>query len=286
MHLDVAFDLDFSLCCGQVFRWKKHGDWWYGVVGERIIKIRQCGCELEFSGADEAFVRYYFGLNDDLAEISRIVNKDPYIAAALRQYRGLRLVRQDPWACLIGFICSTNKNIAAIEDMLQKMSMRFGERRVFDGKDFFLFPTAEVLSEVSDAGLLECSLGYRAKFVRETAQKVLDEKIDFAALKAAPYVEAREKLLEFCGVGPKVADCVLLFSLDKFEAFPVDVWVKRVILNHYADKFPADAVRKMQTHNSLTNGEYQKIGAFARNYFGKYAGYAQEYLYHYERTQR
>jgi N-glycosylase/DNA lyase len=87
-------------------------------------------------------------------------------------------------------------------------------------------------------------------------------------------------------VGLKVADCVLLFSLDKMEAFPVDVWVKRVILNHYADQFPDELVKKMRSHDSLTNGEYEKIGAFARDYFGRYAGYAQEYLYHYARTQR
>jgi len=285
MRLDVVFDLDFSLCCGQVFRWRKLDGWWYGVVGDRVVKIRQCGKDLEFEGVDEAFVRYYFGLDDDLDAISREVNKDPYIAAALSRFTGLRLVRQEPWACLIGFICSTNKNIAAIEDMLRKMSERFGEKRVFDGKTFHMFPTAEALAEVSEVELLGCSLGYRAKFVQQTARKVVEEQVDLNALKTVSYFEARERLLEFCGVGPKVADCVLLFSLDKFEAFPVDVWVKRVILNHYADKFSAEALRKMQSHNSLTNGEYQKIGDFARSYFGKYAGYAQEYLYHFERTQ-
>ncbi len=285
MRLSVAFDLDFSLCCGQVFRWTKLDGWWYGVVGDKVVKIRQFGKDLEFEGVDEAFVRYYFGLDDDLTEISCSVNKDSCIGAALKRFEGLRLVRQDPWACLVGFICSTNKNIAAIEDMLRKMSERFGEKRVFDGRTFYLFPTAEALAEVPESELLGCSLGYRAKFVQQTARKVVDEKIDFNALKNASYEKARKVLLEFCGVGPKVADCVLLFSLDKFEAFPVDVWVKRVILNHYADKFPVEAVHKMQRHNSLTNAEYQKIGAFARSYFGKYAGYAQEYLYHFERTQ-
>ena len=285
MRLSVSFNLDFSLCCGQVFRWKKIDGWWYGVVGDKVVKIRQCGKELEFVGADEDFVRSYFGLDDDLEAISMSVNKDSYIAAALERFRGLRLVRQDPWACLVGFICSTNKNIAAIEDMLRKMSERYGEKRCFSGKTFYLFPTAEALAKVSESELLGCSLGYRAKFVHQTARKVVEEKINLNALKTAAYLEAREKLLEFCGVGPKVADCVLLFSLGKTEAFPVDVWVKRVILNHYADKFSTESVRKMQSHNSLSNGEYQKIGDFARTYFGKYAGYAQEYLYHYERTQ-
>ncbi len=286
MHLDAPFDLDFSLCCGQVFRWKKTGGWWYGVVGDKVIKIRQCGAELEFGGADEEFIRHYFGLNDDLAQISRCIAKDTYIQTALQRFEGLRIVRQMPWECLISFICATYKSIAAIELMLKKISAKYGEKRTLDGCDFHTFPTVERLALASENGLQECGLGYRAKYVQATAKKILEEKIDLEGLKIVPYLEARKKLLEFQGVGLKVADCVLLFSLDKPEAFPVDVWVKRVILNHYADQFPAELVKKMRSHGSLTNGEYLKIGSFARTYFGRYAGYAQEYLYHYERTQR
>jgi N-glycosylase/DNA lyase len=286
MRLSVPFDLDFSLCCGQVFRWQKLDGWWYGVVGDKIVKIRQCGCELEFEGADERFVHHYFRLDDDLAEIARCVDRDKDIHAALKQYAGLRLVRQEPWNCLIGFICSIQKNIPAIENMLLQMSTRFGEEREFDGKTFYLFPTAERLALASDTSLRECSLGFRAKYVKATAQKIVDENIDLEVLRKMPNVEAREKLLEFMGVGLKVADCVLLFSLDKTEAFPVDVWVKRVILNHYCDKLAPELLKRLQSRSTLTNGEYLKIGDFARSYFGAYAGYAQEYLYHYERTQR
>jgi N-glycosylase/DNA lyase len=286
MRLNVPFDLDFSLCCGQVFRWQKLDGWWYGVVGDKIIKIRQCGCELEFEGCDEAFVRHYLRLDDDLAQVSRCVDRDKHIHAALQRYVGLRLVRQEPWNCLIGFICSIQKNIPAIENMLLQMSTRFGEKREFDGKTFYLFPTAERLALASDSGLRECSLGFRAKYVKATAQKIVDENIDLENLRKMPYFESREKLLEFMGVGLKVADCVLLFSLDKTEAFPVDVWVKRVILNHYCDKLAPELVKRLQSRSTLTNGEYLKIGDFARGYFGAYAGYAQEYLYHYERTQR
>jgi N-glycosylase/DNA lyase len=286
MHLTVAFDLDFSLCCGQVFRWQKTGDTWYGVIGETVLKIRQVGNELEFEGAKEEFVRHYFGLNDDLTHIRLCVAKDSFIKKALTQFEGLRLIRQDPWSCLIGFICSAYKNIAAIEQMLKKLSEKYGKKQVFDGKEFYLFPTIESLAWASESGLRECGLGYRAKYVQLTARKILEEKIDLNALKGRSYLDARKQLLEFYGVGLKVADCVLLFSLEKFEAFPVDVWVKRVILNHYADQLPSEMVKKMQSHNSLTNGEYLKIGEFARGYFGRYAGYDQEYLYHYERTQR
>jgi N-glycosylase/DNA lyase len=286
MRLHVAFDLDFSLCCGQVFRWRKIGGWWFGVVGDQILKIRQRGCEMECEGADEAFVQRYFALDVDLAEVSRCIAKDSQIKAALKRYEGLRLVRQEPWTCLIGFICSIQKNIPAIEQMLTKMSAKFGEKKVFDGKEFYLFPSVERLALASENGLRECGLGFRAKYVLATAKKIHDKKIDLEALKAMPYLEARKVLLDFQGVGLKVADCVLLFSLEKLESFPVDVWVKRVILNHYADKLPTELVKKMQSRPTLTNGEYQKIGDWARGYFGGYAGYAQEYLYHYERTQR
>ncbi len=286
MRLDVAFDLDFSLCCGQVFRWKKTGDWWYGIVGDNVCKIRQCGNKLEYQGVSEDFVRNYFGLNDDLKQISQCISKDDNIRKALSKFEGLRIVRQVPWECLISFICATYKSIAAIELMLRKISEKYGEKRIFDGYDFYIFPKAERLANASENGLRECGLGYRAKYVQETAKKIHNENVDLENLKALPYLEARKKILEFQGAGLKVADCVLLFSLKKMEAFPVDVWVKRVILNHYADQFPDELVKKMRSHDSLTNGEYEKIGAFARDYFGRYAGYAQEYLYHYERTQR
>jgi N-glycosylase/DNA lyase len=286
LRLDVAFDLDFSLCCGQVFRWRKIDGWWYGVVGEHVVKIRQCGDQLEFENIHREFVQNYFGLNDDLAKIKSCVGKDDYVRSALQRFEGLRIVRQLPWECLISFICATYKSIAAIELMLKKLSIKYGEKQVFDGLDFFTFPTIERLANASENGLQECGLGYRAKYVQKTAKKILDETINLEYLKALTYFEGRKALLEFSGVGLKVADCVLLFSLEKMEAFPVDVWVKRVILNHYANQLPSEMVKKMQRHDSLTNSEYTKIGDFARSYFGRYAGYAQEYLFHFERTQR
>ncbi|HYA78415.1 MAG TPA: DNA glycosylase [Verrucomicrobiae bacterium] len=286
MRLNVPFDLDVSICCGQVFRWKKIDEWWYGVVGEKIFKIRQYSAELEFEGVTSEFVKCYFGLNDDLELITRTIGKDDYIKAALHRFEGLRIVRQEPWECLISFICATYKSIAAIQQMLNKISIKFGEKRVFEGLDLYIFPSAKTLAFASENGLLECGLGYRAKYVQATAKKICEEKFDLESLKSMPYLEARKKLVEFPGVGLKVADCVLLFSLEKMEALPVDVWIKRVILNHYASQLPETLVKKLLSHNSLTNGEYEKLNAFGRSYFGRYAGYAQEYLFHYERSQR
>ena len=153
-------------------------------------------------------------------------------------------------------------------DATQNLCRNMAKNEFFDDMDFYTFPTVERLANASENGLRECGLGYRAKYVQATAKKIHDENIDLEDLKTMPYLEARKKLLEFSGVGLKVADCVLLFSLEKMEAFPVDVWVKRVILNHYANQLPDDLVKKMQSHNSLTNGEYLKIGDFARTYFG------------------
>ncbi len=286
MRLEVGFDLDFSLCCGQVFRWKKMADWWYGVVGENVIKIRQCDAELEFEGVDEKFVHQYFGLNDNLEEISRCISRDDHVKAALRRFRGLRIVRQVPWECLISFICATYKSIAAIELMLSKLSQKFGKKKCFDGLDFYVFPTVEKLAFASENALLECGLGYRAKYVQATAKKIHEEYLNVEELKNLPYLEARKQLVEFSGVGLKVADCVLLFSLEKMEAFPVDVWVKRIILNHYASLLPEPLVKRLLTKDSLSDGDYKRLNAFGRTYFGRYAGYAQEYLYHFERTQR
>ena len=286
MRLDAPFDLDFSLCCGQIFRCKKILGWWYGVSGDKVFKIRQSGDTLDFEGVNEEFVKCYFGLNDDLAQITRCVAKDDYIKEALRRFKGLRIVRQDPWECLISFICATYKSIAAIELMLGKLSTQFGEKKVFDGKEFYIFPTVEKIAFASEAALKTCGLGYRAKYVQATAKKIRAEKVDLESFKALPYLEARTALVEFPGVGLKVADCVLLFSLGKTEAFPVDVWVRRIILNHYASLLPEELAKKVSSQKTLSTRQYEKLNAWGRDYFGKYAGYAQEYLFHYERTRR
>jgi N-glycosylase/DNA lyase len=287
LKLDVIFDLDVSLCCGQVFRCKKQDNWWYCVSEDKIFKIRQPGNScLEFEGVTSDFVKTFFGLNDNLAEIEQSINKDSYISTALKQFKGLRLIRQNPWECLISFICATYKNISAIEQTLYKMSQKYGEKRCFDDQNFWLFPSVEKLSTTNVAGLEECGLGYRARYVQATAKRIHDEQINLEHFKHLSYVEAKKRLFEFPGVGLKVADCVLLFSLGKMNAFPVDVWVKRILLNNYVEQLPQDLIKRLQYHDSLSNGEYEKLCMFAQNYFGNYAGYAQEYLYYYERKQK
>jgi N-glycosylase/DNA lyase len=283
LRLAFPFNLQMTLCCGQVFLWEHRRDWWFGVVGGKVLRIRQCEGLLEYAGADEGFVKHYFRLDDDLDTIAHEISKDEHIKTALDKFWGLRLVRQEPWECLISFICATYKSVAAIRLMLQKLSERFGERLRFDDGDFYGFPTATRLASAKLAELEACGLGYRAKYVSDTSRMVVDGAFDVAALKKMPYADAKHVLMGFPGVGAKVADCVLLFSLEKLEAFPLDVWMKRVLLRHYAPCLDAYFVRKLAAQNGLSDTAYERLTAFARAYFGKFAGYAQEYLYHYER---
>jgi len=278
--------MDLTLHCGQAFRWNKQGEWWYGIAREMPFKIRQMGSELEFENVDADFVRNYFGLYDDLPKIFRQIVKDKLIETAIKKFYGLRILRQDPWECLISYICATYKNISAIKQMLFNLSKKFGEKIHYDEYDFYTFPTPERLAKASIKELANCGLGYRAKYVSKTAKMIYKNGFKFEHLGKADYKKVREELLNFPGVGLKVADCVLLFSLGKLEAFPVDLWIKRIILKYYADHFPEEFVRKISAKKSLTSTEYEKLSLFGRRYFGEYAGYAQEYLYHYERTQR
>jgi N-glycosylase/DNA lyase len=279
------FNLDFTLCCGQVFRWDKKGEWWYGVVKENVLKVRQRGQELEFENIDAGFIRNYFGLNEDLEKIANRIAKDKIIKEALKEFKGLRIVQQDPWECLISYICATYKNISAIRRMLLNLSKKFGEKMTFDGNEFYTFPVPAKLAGAASADLKKCGLGYRVSYVCETAKKVHESYFDFERLRNLPYENARKELANFPGVGLKVADCVLLFSLGKLEAFPVDVWIKKAILKFYAKHFSPDFVEKMR-EKSLTSSQYAKLNMFGRSYFGEYAGYAQEYLYHYQRIHQ
>jgi N-glycosylase/DNA lyase len=279
----VPFDLGFTLCCGQAFRWNKLGEWWYGVVGEYVFKIRQTGNVLEFENINVKFIRNYFGLDDDLPKILSQISKDAHIMQAVEAFKGLRILRQDPWECLISYICATYKNIQAIKQMLSNLSKKFGDKIRFDGYDFYAFPTPERLAKATAQELAKCGLGYRAKYVSETAKMVYENGFEFESLMKIAYGRAKEELLNFPGVGLKVADCVLLFSLGKLEAFPVDVWIRRVILRYYAEHFPTGLIKKISEKRSLSDSEYGRLSLFGREYFGEYAGYAQEYLYHYER---
>jgi len=294
IQLDLTktpFSLDHTLSCGQTFRWEKQGDAWIGIVGQTALRVRQKNGVLEFRASfsenvKTEFVSSYFRLDDDLPKIYSRIMKDKYVHEAVKQFYGLRLIRQEPWECLISYICATYKNIPAIKQMIASLSRRFGSSLMFEGRRLHGFPEPKALADASLHELRRCELGYRAVSVRATARLIDKGDFDVESLKTMPYKEGKKMLMTLPGVGPKVADCVLLFSLDKLEAFPIDVWMKRILLKHYSQCFESRFVKKTKSKRSFTPRQYQFLYDFGRQYFGEYVGYAQEYLYHYERYQR
>lgn len=282
----TPFDLESTLQCGQLFRWKKHRGWWYGIVEKRVFKVRRTYNILEFKGVNVDFVKNYFRLDDNLPQIVSEISRDSLIRRAVQEFSGLRIVRQNPWECIISYICATYKNIPAIKNMISELSRQFGTKTSFESYDFHTFPEPDALAESTLDELRKCRLGFRAKWIREVAEMVDSHEVDFEAIKQADYETAKAELLHLPGVGNKVADCILLFSMEKLDAFPIDVWIKRVIHSYYADYFNASFIDKISEKKSLSSREYDRIGSFARDYFGKYAGYAQEYLFHFARTKQ
>jgi N-glycosylase/DNA lyase len=285
----TPFSLEHTLRCGQLFRWEEMGDWWYGVVADHILKIRQIGDRLLFQGfpedVNEAFIENYLRLDDDLPKILSEISRDEHVRKAVKLFHGLRLCRQEPWECLISYICATYKNIPAIKKMVHNISQQFGRKLSFDGYEFYTFPKPTTLAQTSPKDLNSCGLGFRAERLQETA-KILDHgNFSLENLKNQDYESAKRKLMSLPGVGPKVADCVLLFSLEKLEAFPVDVWMKRAATNLYANHFDPSFVNNVNSKGSISQKQYEIINGFGRTYFGRYAGYAQEYLFHLLRKQ-
>jgi len=292
IQLDLAktpFNLDHTLSCGQTFRWEKLGEWWIGIVGQTVLKLRQREGTLVFEGSsdylDRGFISRYFRLDDDLCSIYSALTKDKHARAAVKQFCGLRLLRQEPWECLISYICATYKNIPSIKQMIGSVSKKFGERIAFEGAEFSGFPEPCALAHASLADLRLCKLGYRAESVRETARLIDRGDFDLEALRELPYADAKKMLLSLPGVGPKVADCVLLFSLDKLEAFPIDVWMKRIMLESYSEHFEPGFVNRVKGKRGLSPREYEALYVVGKRVFGEFLGYAQEYLYHYRRCQ-
>ncbi len=285
MKLESHFNLDYTLSCGQVFRWEKENGWWYGIVDGNSLKVRQEGDELLFSAypedVAEEFIKSYFRLDDDLFNIVQSINKDVKINKAIRQFNGLRIVRQSVWDCLISYVCATNASIAVIENMLRNLSEKFGDEIIVNGKAFFSFPKVKKLAKASVNEIKLCNVGYRARFLSEIAKQVENNPNLLEELRNSDYLELRDELRSLPGVGPKVADCVSLFAFDKLEAFPIDVWIRRVI---YLIKGAAIPRTKYGTEKSLTVSEYTALSSFARRHYGKFAGYAQEYLYYYIRS--
>jgi N-glycosylase/DNA lyase len=277
------YDLATTLNCGQAFRWRQVGEAWEGVVRGRWVRLRQihafqpsCKSTLEATTAapvaDWQWLSDYLGLNEDHAAQLATFPDDEPMRVAVAHCRGLRLLRQEPWECLASFILSSTKQIVQIRQCVELLCERYGEPVVgpLETKRLFRFPAAERLSRLSEMELRECKMGFRAKYLLDAACRVSCGELKLDLLSNLPLDEARARLMQVHGVGRKIADCVLLFSLGFDEAFPIDVWVERALRELY---FPKRRVKRL------------RIEHFAATHFGPHAGLAQQFLFHHRRTQ-
>ena len=266
----MQINVDHSINSGQVFLWEKFGTKWYGVNGVDILLVDESNPKRIQSYQESNYDLFRY--SDDFDKIIRTISKDRIIKKAVKKFPGLRLLRQDPFQCYISFIVSANSNIQNIRLTLQRLAKKFGDKTTFDKKEFYLFPEPKKLANATKTELLSCGLGYRAPFVRDAATRVMDGKVDFDYLKKADYHAAKESLLEVYGIGNKVADCILLFSLEKLEAFPLDRWIIRSLQQYYPEKFSFEG-------KTITDKKYQSLHEQIVQYFGPYAGYCQQFLF-------
>jgi N-glycosylase/DNA lyase len=274
-----GFDPVISINSGQVFLWEKHKNSWYGIHGDQVIKFTQYDKCIEFLSfpEDKSCDQKIFRLDDDIKKIFEEISHDPLICRLTKAYPGLRLIRQEPHQCLFSFVCASNSNIPMIRRMLYNMTRKFGRHKKVDGMDFFTFPSAAAINRASVDELRNCGLGYRTKAIKAVAHAITSGRLDFDLLKKTSYYKSKEELLQVYGIGNKIADCVLLFSLEKLDAFPIDIWIARALATHYSWLY------KSKFHDKIVPHQYEQLSDVARRYFGKYAGYAQQYLYYHTR---
>jgi N-glycosylase/DNA lyase len=270
------FDLAMTLNSGQVFHWEKAGEGFCGTIGEDAVWVKQRGATLRLvieggplRHRGRELIRNYFALDHPLDEICASFPRDPVMNAARDFCQGLRIIRQPKWECLATFICSSMKQVAHIRQISRVLRERFGEKKEICGYEVFSFPPADRLAETNEHELRSCGLGYRARNLLTTAKRVALGGANMDSWTALPDGELRERLCELPGVGPKVANCVMLFGYERITAFPIDVWIERVLRQKY---FPR---KRHATSASLAE--------FAANYFGAHGGYAQQYLFHHAR---
>ncbi|MDR7869411.1 MAG: DNA glycosylase [Tissierellaceae bacterium] len=264
------FDPKHTFECGQAFRWNVEEDESYTIVAYgRVLNIKKIEDDIIFSNTNiEDFnnIWYnYFDLGRDYGEIKKELSKDPILEEAIKFGWGMRLLNQEPFETIISFITSANNQIPRIKKSIDLIARNYGEK-ITD--ECYSFPTAEALSKVDPKDLREvCRVGFRDVRIVETSKMINNREIDIDTIKDLNRDDSRKLLMNLPGVGPKVADCILLFAFNKDDAFPVDVWVKRVMEHFYLKK--------------ETN--VKQIGFYGDEIFGKLAGYAQQYLFYYAR---
>ena len=291
--LDGPFDLQSTVESGQSYLWDRldgkmytttaayGGSAWYETVippipnvsdESTVVRVRQTGGKIEWESTTDAvpILTHLLRLDDDLNAIEAATPDDPLLERAFEEYAGMRLVRDPAFPCLISFICSAQMRVSRIYGMQQRLAREYGDELTLDGETYHAFPTPQQLAARTEDELRELSLGYRAPYVQRTAEMVDDGEADPYEAVELEYEDAREYLTQFMGVGNKVADCVLLFSLGFTQPVPLDTWIQTAIADYYPD---------------CDQGGYVSTSRAIREQFGgQYAGYAQTYVFHYLRN--
>lgn len=273
------FNIGQILESGQIFRFEKINPHTYRLIAKgkciKVIQLPESTTLMIYNstlGEFEEIWRPYFDIDTDYKKIAQTLSqKDECMSKAIDFGKGIRLLKQDPWEMLISFIISQNKAIPHIQKCIENISERYGQKIAYEEEEnryYYTFPTPEELSQATEEELRECKVGFRAPYIVDACQKVMNGEVILNDLFNMGAKEAKEELMKIKGVGPKVSDCILLFAYGKMDLFPTDVWIKRVVEGIYFDG----------KEISL-----QAIQTFAREYFADLAGYAQQYLFYYGR---
>ena len=274
-----SFELKDIFECGQCFRWNKQEDESYtGIIKNAIINVKQENENIIFTGKCEGnlkeIVEYYFDLNTNYEEIKeKLSNIDEYLKTSIEYGKGIRILNQDLWETIISFIISVINNITRIKVIIERLSEKYGNKIEWNGQKYYTFPSAEQLKDVTVEEYRKLGLGFRDIRLYETTKMILNKDVDLEKLRNNTNTQqVREELLKLSGVGPKVADCILLFSdLKRFDVFPIDVWVRRVMNDLYIKESDEAKVSKV------------KIEKLAEEKFGNLKGLAQQYLFYWRR---
>ena len=283
-HIEITgvkdFDTDHILDCGQCFRWEKEPDGSYaGTAFGRVLRVAYDNGRQTlymYGTTEEDFHdiwRRYFDLDRDYSVIKKtLAEGDDVMAKAIQYGGGIRILNQEKWETLLSFIISQNNNIPRIKKCINSLAENFGEKAgEYRGREYYSLPSPEVLAALDAEDLSPCRLGYRARYLVETARKVASDGLESLEALGGDDVsgaDAVQALRQYCGVGPKVANCIALFSLGKFDSFPVDVWVKKVMHELYG----------------IDEKDVKAMNRYAAEHFGRYGGIAQQYLFYYMRN--
>lgn len=264
--------------CGQCFRWNKRDDGSYtGVFKNNVLNVSKVDKKITFRGVcSDSIIKTcieYFDLETDYQDIKdKLSLVDEHLEHSIDYGTGIRILKQDLWETIISFIISANNNIPRIKGIIERISKKYGREIVWNGEMFYTFPTPEELGRASVSDLRNLGLGFRDKRVYETTKMVLDGEFDLERIRNENDTKKiRDSLLELSGVGPKVADCIILFGLNRFDVFPIDVWVRRVMNELYI---------KSEDETKVSKSQIEKL---AKDKYGSLAGLAQQYLFYWKR---